>query len=143
MSGRGDNARVGPEALHDDVLLRPCTGSIADGADDRRARDWYWLLRDLQGDPAAILDAGYALEAVEFPLDSLNAEWGYVVDVDAGTFEIYRGLQRLPHDKGRFARRGGMLHVILDGFYPVALAASWPLDALPTEEEFLTVLAQS
>ena len=124
---------------NDDLLV---LGLYLDAAsiDGGRAGDWYRLLRDLQGDPAAILQAGRAVEAAEFPFDSLYATWGYVIDVDAGTFEVYRGSQRRPHRLGRFAGRGTALHPGYGRFHPVALQASWPLDDLPSDEQFLQAL---
>ncbi len=105
---------------------------------ERSTQHWYNLLRETQGNPAAMLSAGYIEDAGDFPMDSLFAEWGYVVDLDANTFEVYRGFQKEQHDKGRFASRLGR-----DNYAPVALVASWPLDALPTTEGFYSALGQS
>lgn len=101
--------------------------------------DWYVLLRHTQGNLAAMLDAGVIEDAAGFPLDSLFAEWGYLVDLDAQRFEVYRGFQDAPHDKGRFAGREPYRppHSTSANYWPVALVASWPLDALPAEDEFL------
>lgn len=55
--------------------------------------DWYCLLRGTQGDPAAILRAGAIEDAATFPSDSLYAEYGYLVDLDAQAFEAYIGFQ--------------------------------------------------
>jgi hypothetical protein len=99
--------------------------------------DWYVLLRHTMGNPAAMLDAGYIEDASGFPADSLFAEWGYVVDFDAKTFEVYEGFQRAAHDKGRFAARSDSDDSRRNGYYPVALIASWPLDALPDDATFV------
>lgn len=100
-------------------------------------REWYALLRETQGDPEAMLKAGVAEDASGFPLDSLFCEWGYLIDLDAETFEVYTGFQKATHDEGRFAgrfereeRRGD------DQYYPVRLVASWPLSDLPSAAEF-------
>lgn len=100
---------------------------------------WYQLLRKTQGDPAAILRAGAIEDASGFPGNSLFAEWGYVVDMDTRTFEAYVGFQAEPHDKGRFASRPRR-ELSVGTYYPVALAASWPLDNLPGDEEFVAAL---
>lgn len=100
---------------------------------------WYQLLRGTQGDPAAILRAGAIEDASGFPADSLFAEWGYVVDVDGCTFEAYVGFQQAPHNKGRFADRP-VRESAVGIYYPVALAASWPLDNLPCDAEFVAAL---
>lgn len=64
---------------------------------------WYQLLRETQGDPGAILDAGYYADASGFPADSLFAEYGYCVDFAQGVFEVYEGFQKEPHTLGRYA----------------------------------------
>lgn len=97
---------------------------------------WYQLLRGTQGDPAAMVRAGVIEDASDFPGDSLFAEYGYVIDVDARTFEAYRGFQREPHDKGRFAARPPRNPLDRE-YYPVALVASWSLDDLPDNDAFL------
>jgi hypothetical protein len=94
--------------------------------------DWYVLLRETQGNPAAMLDAGVIEDGSGFPLDSLFAEYGYLVDLDENRFEAYRGFQNAEHEKGRFAGRSGAR----DGYYPCALVASWPLDELPSNDNF-------
>jgi hypothetical protein len=104
---------------------------------NQRLNEWYVLLRETQGDPHAILDAGVIEDGSDFPADSLFAEYGYMVDLDAGAFEAYIGFQQGTHDKGRFAKREGR-----EGYAPVALAASWPLTELPTDEEFLAALGE-
>jgi hypothetical protein len=97
--------------------------------------DWYCLLRRTQGNPAAMLEAGVIENASQFPADSLFAEWGYVVDFDQGVFEVYRGFQEQPHDRGRFAHLAGE-----GGYQPVALVASWSLGDLPDVDRFLAAI---
>lgn len=96
----------------------------------RSLDDWYVLLRETQGDPQATLDAGVIEDASNFPADSLFAEWGYVVDLDAGVFEVYEGFQRSAHSDGRFASRDGS-----DGYAPVRLIASWSFAELPADRD--------
>lgn len=102
---------------------------------ERSADSWYCLLRRTQGDPGAMLLAGVIEDACGFPADSLFAEWGYVVDLDAETFEVYKGFQKEPHDKGRFADRKS--DAIETTYYPVALVATWPLNDLPSDDVFV------
>lgn len=110
------------------------------GVGNQSTDDWYCLLRETQGDPAAMLDAGVIEDASGFPANSLFAEWGYVIDLDGdGRFEVYEGFQRSPHNRGRFAgMKGGS-----DGYAPVALRASWPLAQLPSEAEFLSATEEN
>jgi len=109
---------------------------------EQRIDDWYCLLRNTQGDPGAILAAGYAIDSGDFPTDSLFAEWGYIVDTDTDTLEVYEGFQRQPHNLGRFAHRAPKEINLGPGrqYYPVALRAAWSFNALPTGEDFLGVL---
>lgn len=93
---------------------------------------WYQLLREAQGAPGAMLRAGVIEDASTFPADSLFAEWGYVIDFDAQAFEVYQGFQKAPHAEGRFAAMAPENN----GYFPVRLAASWPLKSLPTDAEF-------
>lgn len=90
--------------------------------------EWYTLLRHTQGDPEATLKAGVMIDGEEFAEDSLFCEWAYVVDLDAGTFEIYRGFQREPHNEGRFITDET---IPSEGYWPVRLIASYPLTDLP------------
>lgn len=111
------------------------------GVGERGTRPtWYQLLRRTQGDLGAILRAGVIEDASEFPLDSLFAKHGYLVDLDTSAFVAYRGFRREPHDRGRFAGRAGGGN---PGYYPVAEVARWTIEAmvpLPTYAEFLSAL---
>lgn len=100
--------------------------------DLRDGQEWYDLLHETQGEPGLILEAGVIEDAGTFPQNSLFAEWGYVIDLDAGNFEVYEGFQRARHSKGRFAGKPGA-----DGYSPVALKASWPLSELPDDSAFM------
>ena len=88
--------------------------------------DWYAVLRGTQGDPAEILACGYMTDGRDFPLDSVWCEWGYLIDLDAETFEVYCGYRTAT--AGRFVGREGS---------PVGLVGSWSFSDLPEKEEFL------
>jgi len=102
------------------------------GSKDDPGEEWYRLLHGTFGDPAATLAAGHAPHAPDWPGDSLWCEWGYLVDLDAKTFEVYRGFQEVRHS-GRFSGRAVDERT---GYQPVKLAASWPLAALPDDAEY-------
>lgn len=95
--------------------------------------DWYGLLSDIRDVPELILNAGFLEDGSDSPLHSFFTKWGYLVDLDTETFEVYRGSQLAPHTKGRFANREPF-NVF---YWPVALEVSWPLNALPDSETFL------
>lgn len=74
-----------------------------------------------------------------FAADSLFCEYAYVVDFDKRTFEVFEGFNQEPLAEGeRF------YSVACDGcnknYHPVRLKRTYYLDALPTEEEFLSEL---
>ena len=92
---------------------------------------WYRTLRETQGDIQAILEAGYILDATEFIKDSLFCEWGYIVNLDSSTLEVYEGHQTKRHTKGRYA--GNMRASA--GRYPCALIAEIPFQLINDDPE--------
>ena len=120
--------------------------------------DWYVLMRDLQGDLGEMLKVGYILDMHEFPLHSLFCEWVYLVDLDRNMFEVYKGFQREVPLAGRWAGRPTLDEAErwheehlerakkegrepwedpIPQFKAVELAATWPLNNLPSDEHFL------
>ena len=99
--------------------------------------EWSSLLYHVMGDLKKILEVGVIRDSSEFPRHSLWAEWGYVIDLDHQVFEMYHGFQSKKHSKGRFASRMPM-STYRTQWWPVALVESWPLDALPTDDELIT-----
>jgi hypothetical protein len=129
---------VDPESTptaEDIERLQPFANTVVSG---RRLDEWYVLLRETQGNPRAMLEAGVIEDGSQFPADSLFAEYGYMVDLDAMTFEVYEGFQQAPHSKGRFAEMKP--HRESNGYFPVALVQSWPLSDLPSDDAFITAL---
>jgi hypothetical protein len=112
------------------------------GLSDRPPMPWDYLRDEIQclieGDLDVILRSGVITDAFPHVVDSLYAEWGYLIDVDAARFEVYRGLQREPHTSGRFAH----LAPTNPGYYPAALKAAWPIAALPERARFLEVVGE-
>lgn len=125
------NSEPGDEDIE---RLAPFTNRSVGGRSERPT--WYQLLRETQGEPGLILEAGVIEDASSFPADSLFAEWGYVADFDTQILEGYRGFQKERHADGRFASETPNE----DGYYPVRLVASWPFSNLPEDEAFIEAL---
>lgn len=78
-------------------------------------------------------------DSTEFAKDSLLCEWAYVVDFDKNTFESYKGFNQSPlTEDDRFF--SPIQTESRNGYEPVRIIKSYPLDNLPTEEEFLSDL---
>lgn len=75
----------------------------------------------------------------DFVRDSLMCEWAYVLDLDKGTFEVYRGFNTSPVPKGeRFADMPVRdREYSNDQYYPVRHARTWALSDLPSEQAFV------
>lgn len=100
--------------------------------------DWYCLTRKLQGYLGLMLSTGYMVDAGDFPLDSLFCEWGYIVNFDELTFEVYEGFQKEPHNEGFWGGREPQQTSSMGTvYYSIRRVASWPLDELPTKDQFL------
>ena len=61
------------------------------GVSTQSLDEWYVLLRNTQGDLAAILESGYMIDSEDFAADSLFCEWGYLINIDTDKVEVYTG----------------------------------------------------
>lgn len=127
-------------------------------------KEWYHELRDKQGHLRELLEGGVMTDAKDFPLDSLFCEWGYLVNLDhpdgGATLEVYKGFQQTLPKNGRWAGRpteeedleNHVAHLtwcaenkrepwlpVVSEYKAVEMIASWPLDALPADEEMLAL----
>jgi len=105
--------------------------------------DKYWpeLSRGFGSKILAFIEAsdpGLGLRnSIEFAGDGLFCEWAYVIDFDKNVLEVYEGFGEEPLDPGErfvdaFIETGGKTQ-----YYPVRLIASFHLDTLPTDAEFI------
>lgn len=101
---------------------------------------WPELSRDTCSEILTLVarsEAGLILaNNITFAADSLFCEWAWVIDLDAGTFEGYRGFNQsrelTPEDRFYF-----LMEKAERGYLPVTLAAKWSLDELPNADDFL------
>jgi hypothetical protein len=79
--------------------------------------------------------------SIDFVGESLHCEWAYVVDLDNNTFEAFEGFNKEPLREGERFIDFGIKTPVADipQYYQVKHVKSWPLDNLPTKEEFLAV----
>lgn len=104
--------------------------------------NWYQLLRKTQGKPDLILEAGYFEDAFDFGTDSLFCEWGFVVDLDAGSFDVYEGFNTTAEPVGLWASQPVYKpeHRPSGEYLPITRVAQFPLSDLPSVEAFLEFL---
>lgn len=113
---------IPPTDAQKEALIRYANMHVA----TQRIDDWYVILHGTQGDPEKALDAGFYVNGNDFAHDSLWCEWGYVIDLDMETLEVYRGFQKTPVSKGLFASDKAN-H---GGYYPIRPVAKFTLEEL-------------
>lgn len=107
--------------------------------------DWYCLLRDTQGDPGKILEAGVVVDNEDFLHDSLFCEWGWIINLDTNVVEVYQGFQREKHSEGRYAEGDPYIPDYMDGetYYPCALVLEVPFEdfaSYKSPDDFVAVV---
>lgn len=110
--------------------------------------------RDCGAEVLALINKGKATEIgnninleASFVKDPLFCEWAYVIDLDKGTFEVFKGFNTRALGKGQrfyFDGHKGEEQRPYDNekgkpyrYYPVRLLKSYNLAKLPTEKQFL------
>lgn len=98
-------------------------------------REWYVLLRETQGAPDETLDAGVMIDSFLFGFDSLFCEYGYLIDLDAERFDVYRGFRETPTTDGEWVAESAkpvVAHGIGSTYFGIQRVASYPLADLPS-----------
>ena len=87
--------------------------------------DWYCLLRKTQGNLFPYnSDLEHMIDSQDFLSDSLFCEWAYIINLDTDTFEAYKGFNKNPLARGRYAGRSTKSN---DGYRGVSLIKEIPL----------------
>jgi hypothetical protein len=73
--------------------------SVSNGSTE----DWYCVLRETQGNLDILREIPLMIDSHTFLVDSLFCEWAYIINLDENVLEIYRGFNKEPSDKGRYA----------------------------------------
>ena len=101
---------------------------------------YYELLRQCQGSFIKNLEFGYWLESGSFLKESLFCEWAYFINFDEGTLDIYKGFQTSKPENGYYGPDNfddeEIENLKDEKYYPCDLVASYPLNALPSIEDF-------
>ena len=121
-----------PEHL---AALRPWTQKMGSMHEETDIADiWYTLLRSTQGDFHA-WDQGLRLihDDHAFLSDGLFCEWGYVLDLDTETFEVYVGGTRNVQDQ---APRYAVTRPDRSGYWACRVFATFALNDLPAPDDF-------
>jgi hypothetical protein len=109
------------------------------------------LSRDVGGKILAMVQNGELgaplRREITFAGESLMCEWVWVVDLDKNTFEAFKGFNKQPlAPSERFASipydERAKSYDKKDQYYQVRHVATWSLDALPTDEEFLAAFRE-
>ena len=91
----------------------------------RNMNEWYALLRRTQKNPELYTkDLKYMIDNHKFIKDSLFCEWGYIINLDNNTLEIYRGFQKTPNNN-RYK-----INKSKEGYYNCALIKEIPFEDL-------------
>lgn len=91
--------------------------------------DWYCLLRGAQGDLGVYKDGlRYMIDNHDFIKDSLFCEWGYIINLDNQTLEVYEGFQTEPNHN-RYACEPDSD----SKYFNCKLIAEFPLDNIPED----------
>lgn len=120
--------------------------------ENHTANDMYEVLRGSQGVLSYLNKGlGYMIDNHKFADDSLFCEWGYIINTDTSTLEIYKGFNKEPNGKGRFCENlVGTPKPPYEGsdyiYYPITLVAEITLDEVRKIGDvgrYLTVLERT
>lgn len=78
------------------------------------------------------------VNSLDFANDLLFCEWAYVLDLDLGLLEVYKGVNtRQTEPYSRFYVSEPVYSVSGKGYWPASLVSIWKLSDLPTDSAFI------
>lgn len=101
--------------------------------------EWYGVLRGVQGDLRAALALGFMVDSNKFGHDSLFCEWGYVLNLDTRTLDLYKGFQESDHTDGWWATHPDPEAHVASSYRSIRRIRSYSLDDLPSESKFVAI----
>lgn len=76
--------------------------------DDRNSEEWYWAIHAIQGNPSLIEKIAdtygkvYMTDDISFIKESVFCEYAYIVNLDEGVLEFWKGWQTKPWSENRY-----------------------------------------
>lgn len=98
--------------------------------------NWHNLLAGTRGSPDLTLQAGYMLDGSDKAKDSLFCDWGYILDLDNGTTEVYQGY-RVEEPKGHWANAVEAPNEF--GYWPISLVATFDYTQPPIRDTLRSI----
>ena len=127
------------EKIHKELDINPKDGFITYEESERFKAHYPQLDRDMGADILNYImdnDDIILQNCIDFANDSLFCEWGYIIDLDKNTFEVYEGFNKNPlSDNERFYNHSNKGE---NGYHPIRHIISFDLASLPTKENFLS-----
>ena len=104
----------------------------------RDEKDWYCLLRNMQGNLEAVkkmadeTGTAFMTNNNSFIYDSLFCEYAYIINLDSGVLELWRGFQKEQQEGSRYAGQPDRM-----GYYPCKLIGEIPLGTITNVEDVM------
>ena len=126
--------------------IAECMPFFDGNVSEQTPEDWYCLLRKAQGNLEAYAGGlRYMIGQAKFLMDSLFCEWGYVINLDKGVLEVYRGFQKAP-SKNRYFRSKMVATFIENdgksGYYNCALIREVPFATIRETPTYMATLEE-
>lgn len=131
----------------DDQIIECMTAGYVDtSVGAQSVRDWYCLLRDMQGNFKAyqnFIDNNarvYMKDDITFIRDSLFCEYAYIINLDDNVLEFYIGFQYVPQEGNRYGMESTYEGHDGTKYYPCKLLMTFPLDDLNDIESIVEAM---